>query len=356
MSLLTQFTTAQGFIGNIAYIYSSRAWVAPKTGTYRVTLVGGGGSGGSVGVATAITQYGAATGGGAGGLVQKTLSLVAGQSATVTIGAGGTAAGGYAISAGVNGSSSSWVDGTNTLTAGGGAGGQASGVSTTLAGGVGGTATGGDVNITGGAGGAISSAYASANLATGGGAVGMMGIGYAGGSITCPANAALMATGGGGVGGRGGNITVATATSGGGGAGGPAPDLSTGVPGPNVEGRIPAYQSVAAIVPAFSIAQPIPMIGHGSWGGYEGSTTDIRYNCGGGGGGGGVRQGSGTGIYGVHASAFGGGGGFARGAAAGSATGGDGMLGGGGGASVIVSGVASAYGGVGGNGFAIIEW
>ena len=64
---------------------ASGTFTAQVTGLHTITLVGAGGSG----AATRAGRY--ATGGGAGALVVKVLSLVAGNTYTVTIGAGGTA-------------------------------------------------------------------------------------------------------------------------------------------------------------------------------------------------------------------------------------------------------------------------
>ncbi len=108
----------------------------PNTTYFYVEVVGGGGGGG----AHPSTVHGVPGGGGgfSAGLYAKTAA-----SATITVGAGG--AGGTGASAGSSGGTSSFADGTRTLTANGGAGGAAgaSGYSN------GGAASGGQMNIQG---------------------------------------------------------------------------------------------------------------------------------------------------------------------------------------------------------------
>lgn len=121
-------------------------WTRP-TGIRRVLVevIGGGGGGG--GVAAATSKSG--TGGGGAGTAIKILDVSAIASATITVGAGGAGATAGA-NAGVTGNTSSWADGTNTISGIGGTGGSAS---LGVAGGAGGTATGGDMNFTGQGGG-----------------------------------------------------------------------------------------------------------------------------------------------------------------------------------------------------------
>ena len=69
-------------VDKIDVILSSQSYTVPETGTYRVLVVGGGGSGGS-------RSGGKATGGGAGGFRYAEVALTVGQILTATIGAGG---------------------------------------------------------------------------------------------------------------------------------------------------------------------------------------------------------------------------------------------------------------------------
>ena len=79
-------------------------------------------------------------GGGAGGYSRKLITAIP-ATATIIVGAGG--------SAGSAGGNSSYADGTETITAAGGGSGSTATGSGAAAGGVGGTATGGDINIRG---------------------------------------------------------------------------------------------------------------------------------------------------------------------------------------------------------------
>lgn len=71
-------------VDKIDVILSSQSYTVPETGTYRVLVVGGGGSGGRY-------ENGKATGGGAGGFRYAEVALTVGQILTATIGAGGGA-------------------------------------------------------------------------------------------------------------------------------------------------------------------------------------------------------------------------------------------------------------------------
>lgn len=124
----------------------SGTWNRPS-GIRRVEIevVGGGGGGG--GVSQGVNR--AAGGGSAGGYSRKLINVAAIASSTVTVGGGG--AGGVAgNNVGTNGTASSWVDGTNTVTGGAGIGGTGSGGVGVVAGAVGGSGSGGDVNVNGG--------------------------------------------------------------------------------------------------------------------------------------------------------------------------------------------------------------
>ena len=119
---------------------TSGSFVAPRTGKYLLTAIGGGAAGTNGG-----------RGGGAGGFAQKLVSLSAGDVIIYTVGAGGV----------LNGA----AGGNTTITA--------PGVSFAANGGTataGGTASGGDVNVQGGSSGNV--------VASGGGAVGVYGVGY----------------------------------------------------------------------------------------------------------------------------------------------------------------------------------
>tara|TARA_Y100000310_G_C20264969_1_gene615380 strand:+ start:53 stop:577 length:525 start_codon:yes stop_codon:yes gene_type:complete len=104
-----------------------------------------GGGGGSSRRDAAI-NYSAITGA-AGGYCQKLLDVSSISTSTITIGAAGDGTHASAPIDGGDGGASSWADGTNTITAGGGEGGLYDSAS---AGTSGGSATGGDVNIPGG--------------------------------------------------------------------------------------------------------------------------------------------------------------------------------------------------------------
>ena len=134
---------------------TSGTFTAPLSGTIIVTAIGGGGSGAEL--ATAAFQPNSAkyvTGGAAGGYVRKKISVTAGDTFSVTIGAGAIAA---VNSASPSSSSDTGVDGTSggtttivksgafTLTAGGGGGGRRGQSSSNN----GGSASGGDVNLVG---------------------------------------------------------------------------------------------------------------------------------------------------------------------------------------------------------------
>lgn len=219
-------------------LLTSQTWTAPRTGTIKVSCSGGGGQGG-VDVGEYTSQEAAkCTGGGAGGFSQKVISVKVGDTFTVVVGAGGRNSNTNPTSAtaGTAGGESTFADATAIsdidLDSNGGAGGAANNATTqtTVAGGAGGTATGGDINVTGGAGGAVvMNTNSSRHFATGGGAVGVYGVGYAGGGANTRGNAAgIFSTGGGGVGGRGGNVanTTNNETFGGANAGGGAAKAS----------------------------------------------------------------------------------------------------------------------------------
>lgn len=184
-------------------IWSSGTFVAPVSAMYLVTAIGPGGSG-----AYAPTGNGrAATGGGAGGLAQKKVRLNAGDTLTITIGAGGAAP----TVAGTNGNDGgdTTITGTGVSLIGrGGKGGKTRAVGVGVAAGAdGGIGEGGDFNWTGGGSGSatITAATASSVALTGGGAAAVKGVGYSSGNASSGFSNAL--TGGAGVGGQSGNAT-----------------------------------------------------------------------------------------------------------------------------------------------------
>jgi len=209
-------------------IGTSKTFTAPLTGRIKVIITGGGGQGAFVANSnsTGKGNYGSGTGGGAGGYSEKTFAVTAGETFTVTIGAGG------ATTLAMNDINSTRVgnDGNNTsfvtasaavsvnMVANGGGGGQmqsgGSGSAHTVAGGTGGTASGGDFNYTGGAGGTVTrvAGNGSSCVVTGGGAVALYGTAYRGGNISVTAALGdvyyAAASGGGGVGGIGGDLTI----------------------------------------------------------------------------------------------------------------------------------------------------
>ena len=219
-------------------------FVARRTGWHRVTLAGGCGRGGFA----MSSQTKRATGASGAGFCVGMVFLVAGQSYNYTQGQGASAASLSAAGAvqGANGGASIFFgSGIRTLTANGGNAGSASVSSnTTLVGPVGGTATGGDINVQGGKAGDVSGNATNGAGASGGGAVGIQGVGYASGDVDISvAVGATAASGGAGVGGGSGaaNATTGTLTlTGAGGYGGasPAATNAVGAGSPNYAGNI----------------------------------------------------------------------------------------------------------------------
>ncbi len=136
--------TSSGFDSGLASVQvftSSGTWTRPSGITKVIMEVqGAGGSGNGAGG----TNYGCGAG---GGYAKKLLDVSSISTSTITVGTGGAAVSGGTVT-GNDGGASSWADGTNTITGGGGVGHANSSYSNSA----GGTGSGGDINITGGIG------------------------------------------------------------------------------------------------------------------------------------------------------------------------------------------------------------
>jgi len=136
------FGVAVAGIAGISTFTSSGTWTkATREAALGVTIKrvivevqGGGGAGGD---GSGYPQ------GAGGGYARKLIDVTGISSATITVGSGGA---GGSTGAGPSGGSSSWSDGTNTVTGNGGQGGEAA-MGTYRNGG---TGSGGDINIQGG--------------------------------------------------------------------------------------------------------------------------------------------------------------------------------------------------------------
>ena len=183
---------------------SSTTWLCPA-GVTSVQVECWGGGGGSGGTSTSASRVG---GGGAGGAYVKntTITVAAGTTYTITVGAGGTAGAGVAAGFGGKGGSSSFSgSGITTLTAVGGVGG-----------------TNGDSTVNPGPGG-LGSATGNAGFSGS--------FSYAGGNGAAGTSSTISGAGGGAAGsnGAGGNATTGTGGTGGtGGANGAAGRAPTG--------------------------------------------------------------------------------------------------------------------------------
>ena len=160
-------------------IYTSAGTFTIPTGktVVKVTVIGGGAAGGSIG-----PYNGGSGGGGGGGAVKYLTGLTPGNTLTVTRGAGGSGLGGPNGWTGNSGASSSVASGTQTITtvsATGGSGGDSSNGGNAT-GGAGGIGSGGDLSISGDYGGG-GAAYGCGNWNNSGGgggaALGMSGKG-----------------------------------------------------------------------------------------------------------------------------------------------------------------------------------
>ena len=253
MSKLSDYVGSSGQVQALLYVPRSRTWVAPADGVLDFFAMAGHGSG--------SVAYGAgfyATGAGAAEIAVKSVPVKAGDSFTITIGAGGNAVTrtGAGSSAGADGADTTISGPGVAITVKGGKGGRVGPTGTALTGGAGGTGgTGGDRHLAGGRGGNVA-ATAAIGAVTGSGAPNPLGLAAQtatrGGDVSGTAGGV---TGGGGVGGRGGDSTGSTSyQTAGGGYGGDAADnftASATAAGPNALGQFqPA--SPTAIVPALA--------------------------------------------------------------------------------------------------------
>lgn len=281
----------------------STTFVAPVTGKYSVTVIGAG-----AGAATPVGNV--LNGGPGGGCAVKTIDLIAGQSVPVTIGVGGRT--------GEAGGTSSF--GTFCSATGGG-------LQTNLPG----NGVGGDQNFKGGNGG---SGTTQGGGGGGGGAGTQFGDGGAGGNATGTTSSNLHGGGGGGIAGsRGAN---------GGGGGGSLGSSSSNVGGPGACGC-----SLSDGIDPIWLTSRFPLDQPAGSGGALATATSVAGNGAHGAGGGG-------GLSPNQAGGHGGPGGGGGGAADNTRLGGNGGIGGGGGGSVTIG--DGYVGGVGGNGYVIVEW
>ena len=216
---------ANGAHQNIFEVYtwtgSAASWTVPTTlrfdstainpGRWKVTLIGGGGSGGGTGTVAGN----AGNGGGSGAVCIGYYTYVSGQN-TMSYSIGGLGPAQAASASGVAGTSTTTTYNSVTYTAGGGSGG--SNVLTANGGGAGGTATGGVINLTGAKGDTGGSSAATLALMGYGGNT-PNGWGWGGTAIGTAAGGAGIAATGFGAGGTGArNGTGVTGLAGGAGA------------------------------------------------------------------------------------------------------------------------------------------
>jgi len=332
MSTLSQFFSGgASAILTHAIIGISRTYVVPATGKYVAIVLGAGGSG-----ALAYNPGSAsASGGSAGGLGVKLLSLTAGASLTARIGAGAPPAA-SAQNGGAGGATTLAGSGFSTVTAYGGAGGLYA-ASAGVAGVAGGRILNCDFGFTGGSSG-VCSWTNGGGAATGGGAVN---IGYntVSGFAKVVSSGTYAVSGGAGMGGSSGNIALIGSsqkgTSGGGGTH-PVYGASGGVYGGGTSvGGLPMCTNDSVYYPPWLM---FPGIAAGAGGNGMQSNAPTP---------GGIGAGSGGVAYnGAHG---GGGGGLSASKANYADSGGNGGLGAGGGGSD-----GYRYSGAGGNGLIII--
>jgi len=134
-------SAAAGFV-EMRVFTAGTTWNRP-TGVTKVVVEVAGAGGSGCKASSPQTRHG----GGGGGYARKFIDVSSIATSTLTIGTGGAAvADGAGTGAGSAGGTSSWADGTNTITCTGGDGGSLTADQMSN----GGTATGGDINIPGG--------------------------------------------------------------------------------------------------------------------------------------------------------------------------------------------------------------
>jgi hypothetical protein len=130
-----------GGINGIEEFQASTTWVAPTNVTHvLVEAWGAGGGGGGSSLECGNSSYTGGGGGGGGGYVRSVIPVTAGQTYTLTVGAGG-AGGPQETGGSPGGTTSISLAGTTLLMAGGGGAGAGSNLVTAGPGGAGGTTT-----------------------------------------------------------------------------------------------------------------------------------------------------------------------------------------------------------------------
>ena len=129
-------------LASVQTFTSSGTWTRPTGITKVIMEVQGAGGGGGNSLSSGDNNVHGA----GGGYCKKFLDVSSISTSTITIGSGGTGTAYNVSAAGTDGGASSWADDTNTITGGGGDGGD---ISPSYVVSVGGTATGGDINIAG---------------------------------------------------------------------------------------------------------------------------------------------------------------------------------------------------------------
>tara|TARA_B100001059_G_C17829113_1_gene583411 strand:- start:2254 stop:3375 length:1122 start_codon:yes stop_codon:yes gene_type:complete len=232
-----------------------------------VYVIGGGGAGASNYLYQANTYQQCGSGGAAGGCATSLLDLKSAHTYTLTIGAGGVAvAKTYNTgAAGGAGGNTTFADGSgtiSTMTGNGGGGGNFQvnqSANTSAAAATGGSASGGTLaNVTGGASGAATKPYTSSSygfVCTGGGSVGINGVGFSSGAAESSGYTAgnPMITSGAGVGGSSGSMSGFNygSTSGG----------SANGPSANGASTVTLVSGVAGIGDGFSPANALSLGG-----------------------------------------------------------------------------------------------
>lgn len=130
-----------GVVIDLYLVTTSMTWTAIRDGNYIVTAIGGGGSGGAIGISYATYFF--AQGGCAGGLARKKIKLTAGDTLTIVIGTGGAEnTRNNAVGHGTAGGNTTVTGTSINLVANGGSGGFAYDGSIGVPAKTGGTATG----------------------------------------------------------------------------------------------------------------------------------------------------------------------------------------------------------------------